>query len=160
MLADLLHFTLDCIHFPDQGEQMGQPFSDHWVVLSKVLPNAYLGEPPSKTARNARAGLPSGRVVWRPPALLTTAPKARSRRFGQKQTSAHVRVMSALPPKADSGYVCWDVRFVPGRAGFASFGVLEDRRCTPKRNPSMLTASSRQLAACIVSSCASALRPA
>jgi len=32
---------------------------------------------------------------------------------GQKQTSAHVRVMSALPPKADIGTQSWNVRFVP-----------------------------------------------
>jgi len=31
----------------------------------------------------------------------------------QKQTSAHVRVMSALPPKADIGTQSWNVRFVP-----------------------------------------------
>jgi hypothetical protein len=33
--------------------------------------------------------------------------------LGQKQTSAHVRVMSALPPKADMDRACRDVRFVP-----------------------------------------------
>jgi len=33
--------------------------------------------------------------------------------LGQKQTSAHVRVMSALPPKADPGTQPRDVRFVP-----------------------------------------------
>jgi len=33
--------------------------------------------------------------------------------LGQKQTSAHVRVMSALPPKADITDHDWDVRFVP-----------------------------------------------
>src|SRR5262249_38849576 len=27
---------------------MGWQFSEHWVVLSKLLPNPYLGEPPSK----------------------------------------------------------------------------------------------------------------
>jgi hypothetical protein len=32
---------------------------------------------------------------------------------GQKQTSAHVRVMSALPPKADIGRTSGHVRFVP-----------------------------------------------
>ena len=31
----------------------------------------------------------------------------------QKQTSAHVRVMSAIPPKADIGTQPRDVRFVP-----------------------------------------------
>ena len=35
--------------------------------------------------------------------------------MGQKQTSAHVRVMSALPPKADIGTQPRDVRFVPKR---------------------------------------------
>jgi hypothetical protein len=35
--------------------------------------------------------------------------------LGQKQTSAHVRVMSALPPKADIGTQSWNVRFVPKR---------------------------------------------
>jgi hypothetical protein len=33
--------------------------------------------------------------------------------LGQKQTSAHVRVMSALPPKADIEKFPWNVRFVP-----------------------------------------------
>jgi hypothetical protein len=33
--------------------------------------------------------------------------------LGQKQTSAHVRVMSALPPKADMDGERWNVRFVP-----------------------------------------------
>ena len=33
--------------------------------------------------------------------------------LGQKETSAHVRVMSALPPKADSGTQSRNVRFVP-----------------------------------------------
>ena len=33
--------------------------------------------------------------------------------LGQKQTSAHVCVMSALPPKADIGTQSWNVRFVP-----------------------------------------------
>ena len=32
---------------------------------------------------------------------------------GQKQTSAHVGVMSALPPKADIDHHGRDVRFVP-----------------------------------------------
>jgi hypothetical protein len=34
-------------------------------------------------------------------------------RFSQKQTSAHVHVMSALPPIADIGTYPCDVRFVP-----------------------------------------------
>jgi hypothetical protein len=42
--------------------------------------------------------------------------------------------------------------------GFTAFAADEDFRCAPKRNPPTLTASSRQLAACTVSSCASALR--
>ena len=33
--------------------------------------------------------------------------------LGQKQTSVHVRVMSALPPKADIAESDWHVRFVP-----------------------------------------------
>jgi len=33
--------------------------------------------------------------------------------LGQKQTSAHIRVMSALPPKADIETPSRDVRFVP-----------------------------------------------
>jgi hypothetical protein len=33
--------------------------------------------------------------------------------LGQKQTLAHVRVMSALPAKADIDRTCPDVRFVP-----------------------------------------------
>src|SRR6516165_936805 len=38
---------------------------------------------------------------------------ARMSALGQKQTSAHVHVMSALPPKADIGTQERDVRFVP-----------------------------------------------
>jgi len=34
-------------------------------------------------------------------------------RFGQKRTSEHVRVKSALPPKADIAECDWNVRFVP-----------------------------------------------
>jgi hypothetical protein len=33
--------------------------------------------------------------------------------LGQKQTLKRLRLMSALPPKADIGCVCRDVRFVP-----------------------------------------------
>ena len=33
--------------------------------------------------------------------------------LGQKQTLAHIGVMSALPPKADIGTHSCDVRFVP-----------------------------------------------
>jgi hypothetical protein len=33
--------------------------------------------------------------------------------LGQKQTSASRLLMSALPPKADIGSTCQDVRFVP-----------------------------------------------
>ena len=32
--------------------------------------------------------------------------------LGQKQTLGKVRLMSALPPKADIGWACRDVRFV------------------------------------------------
>src|SRR5262249_30980189 len=39
--------------------------------------------------------------------------------MGQKQTSAHVRVMSALPPKADIGTQPRNVCFVP-KADFAT----------------------------------------
>ena len=34
--------------------------------------------------------------------------------LGQKRTLEHVRVMSALPPKADIGTQSVNVRFVPG----------------------------------------------
>ena len=37
--------------------------------------------------------------------------------LGQKQTSGHVRVMSALPPKADIDQSGCDVRFVPTAGG-------------------------------------------
>jgi hypothetical protein len=33
--------------------------------------------------------------------------------LGQKQTSGHLRTMSALPPKADIAERDWHVRFVP-----------------------------------------------
>src|SRR5215472_12796458 len=55
---------------------VGRQFSEYWVVLSKVLPNTYPGEPPSKWL--VMHALRSGTLVWRPPAPLTTAPKARS----------------------------------------------------------------------------------
>jgi hypothetical protein len=42
--------------------------------------------------------------------------------LGQKQTFECVRVMSALPPKADIGYRCWDVRFVPEADISGGFG--------------------------------------
>src|SRR6516225_11433296 len=41
----------------------------------------------------------------RPPQVMSA--------LGQKQTSEHVRVMSALPPKADIGTQSRNVRFVP-----------------------------------------------
>src|SRR5262249_40458584 len=40
-------------------------------------------------------------------------PEPRMSALGQKQTSEHVRSMSALPPKADIGTKVRDVRFVP-----------------------------------------------
>jgi hypothetical protein len=51
-------------------------------------------------------------------AFIVTAPFAKPLRIqmsalGQKQTSAHVRVMSALPSKADIAECDRDVRFVP-----------------------------------------------
>ena len=39
--------------------------------------------------------------------------KDRMSALGQKQTSVYVRVMSALPPKADMDQYGRDVRFVP-----------------------------------------------
>jgi hypothetical protein len=33
--------------------------------------------------------------------------------YGHKRTLARVRIMSALPPKADIGCACWNVRLVP-----------------------------------------------
>jgi hypothetical protein len=46
--------------------------------------------------------------------------------LGQKQTSAHVRVMSALPPKADMDHYCRDVRFVP-KADIGRTGAMAPR---------------------------------
>jgi len=53
--------------------------------------------------------------------------------LGQKRTSEHVRVMSALLPKADIAEQHWDVRFVPknrARSIFASrpWKPLNERR--------------------------------
>src|SRR5215470_8542150 len=45
--------------------------------------------------------------------LRSNNPKDRTSALGQKQTLGHVRVMSALPPKADIGTQPCDVRFVP-----------------------------------------------
>jgi hypothetical protein len=46
--------------------------------------------------------------------------------LGQKQTSAHVRVMSALPPKADIAEHRRHVRFVP-QADIARRTKLKDK---------------------------------
>ena len=89
--------------------------------------------------RNARSQLRPGRCPLYP----------------QKRTLVERVVMSALCQKLTLARLFDHL----ARPGFIAFGVPEDFRCTPKRNPSMLTASSRQLAACLVSSCASALRP-
>jgi len=50
-----------------------------------------------------------------PPLAVPGASKFRApmSALGQKQTSEHVRVMSALPPIADIGTQSWNVRFVP-----------------------------------------------
>ena len=47
------------------------------------------------------------------PVYSTSIPRSRRRPQHQKQTSAHVRTMSALPPKSDIDRACRDVRFVP-----------------------------------------------
>jgi hypothetical protein len=44
-------------------------------------------------------------------ALCVTAPLMSA--LGQKRTLGKVRLMSALPPKADIGTQSWNVRFVP-----------------------------------------------
>jgi len=46
-------------------------------------------------------------------AVHSSNPRLATSALGQKQTSAHVRVMSALPSKADIGTRPRDVRFVP-----------------------------------------------
>jgi hypothetical protein len=43
---------------------------------------------------------------------------------GQKRTWRQIRVISALPPKADIGQPHWDVRLVPKAAIAASFDHL------------------------------------
>src|SRR6516164_5429352 len=45
--------------------------------------------------------------------LRSNIPRDRMSALGQKQTLAKVRLMSALPPKADIDRACRDVRFVP-----------------------------------------------
>src|SRR5262249_48177271 len=56
--------------------------------------------------------------------------------MGQKQTSGHVRVMSALPPKADMDQHGCDVRFVP---------KADICRCSNRRQPlSQVVANFRQ----------------
>jgi hypothetical protein len=42
--------------------------------------------------------------------------------LGQKQTLGKVKLMSALPPKADIGTQSWNVRFVPKADIQAAFG--------------------------------------
>ena len=54
--------------------------------------------------------------------------------LGQKQTSAHVRVMSALPLKAAMDQQGRDVRFVPSRHCAASFDHLVGEREQHRRN--------------------------
>ena len=44
-------------------------------------------------------------------------PKSLMSALGQKRTLEHVRVMSALPPKADIGTQSWNVRFVDDLVG-------------------------------------------
>jgi hypothetical protein len=56
--------------------------------------------------------------------------------LGQKQTSAHVRVMSALPPKADIGTQPRDVRFVP---------KADILRCGKERRYSILVGAARAI---------------
>src|SRR5262249_4207482 len=45
--------------------------------------------------------------------LHGSSPEPLMSALGQKQTSGHLRSMSALPPKADIGTQSRDVRFVP-----------------------------------------------
>jgi hypothetical protein len=45
--------------------------------------------------------------------LRRNNPQDRMSALGQKRTSAHLRIMSALPPKADVDHDGRDVRFVP-----------------------------------------------
>ena len=59
--------------------------------------------------------------------------------LGQKQTLQLISSMSALPPKADIGHGCWDVRFVPkadiGRCGWGEVSKAYSvaRRDVPRR---------------------------
>src|SRR5215467_13445838 len=53
--------------------------------------------------------------------------------LGQKQISEHVRVMSALPPKADIRRRCSDVRFVPKAEDQRGLRVLERPLGRPTR---------------------------
>src|SRR6516164_7713611 len=47
------------------------------------------------------------------PSMLASPQCFRDEALGQKRTSEHVCVMSALPPKADTGTPSRNVRFVP-----------------------------------------------
>src|SRR5262249_50281190 len=51
--------------------------------------------------------------------------------LGQKQTSGHVRAMSALPPKADIGTLSRNVRFVP-KADIPQYQTFKwlEKNCT------------------------------
>jgi hypothetical protein len=51
--------------------------------------------------------------VKRERAVVATASGVPMSALGQKQTSEHNWIMSALPPKADIGTQSWNVRFVP-----------------------------------------------
>jgi len=79
---------------------------------------------------------------WRPAEwgltfiLRDKNPRGRMSALGQEQTWKLVRVMSALPPKADIGTQSWNVRFVPkadhcgarsGRLLFATNGLTVHR---------------------------------
>ncbi len=60
-------------------------------------------------AHKTVANLPMSRR----PGVLDQKDATKMSAMGQKQSSRHVRVMSALPPIADIRRCRWDVRLVP-----------------------------------------------
>jgi hypothetical protein len=60
--------------------------------------------------------------------------------LGHKQTFTHVRLMSALPPKADIGTQSRDVRFVP-KADISTAKLAGKKVATPAaRSPDKIVA--------------------
>ena len=92
-----------------------RPF--HCVASDRGVASCNAGGPGVEVACVRHHGRHSGCLSLRSEGYRRLARHSKIRplmsALGQKQTSAHVRVMSALPPKADIGTQSRNVRFVP-----------------------------------------------